>query len=120
MEFLFELIFEILFQFGFELIADVLFGKTASERPILRVAMLLIVGGLAGGLSLLIFPQHLIRHGLVRYAAVIFAPALIGCVMAMIGRFRDQRGKEPRSLEHFAAGWAFAFAFGTVRVLLAA
>lgn len=119
MEFLFQFIFEILLQIVFEGIFDIAFGRIAADRPVLRVVMFLAVGAIAGALSLLMIANHIIASRGLRYVAAVLVPIAIGNLMAIIGGHREKRGKEPRSLEHFFSGWAFAFAFGAVRVAYA-
>lgn len=119
MEFLFQFIFEILLQIVVEGIFSVAMGRIAANRPVIRAVLFLVLGAIAGGLSLLLFPSHIISLPLLRYAAVILVPVIIGYVMAEIGNRREKRGQEPRGLEHFVSGWGFAFAFGAVRVLCA-
>ncbi len=120
MEFLFQFIFEILLQIVFEGAFDVAFGRIATDWPALRVVLYLGVGAVAGGLSLLVFEDHIIASRGLRYAAGVLVPIAIGYGMALIGNFREKRGKEPRGLEHFFSGWAFAFGFGAVRLAFAA
>ncbi len=120
MEFIFELLLEFGFQFLVEGCFDLLFGQTLSEsRPLGRFFFFLSVGAILGGLSLLVFREHLIAHRGSRYAAALIVPVLVACAMAWIGQLRVKRGSKPNGLEYFFSSWAFAFAFGAVRVAFA-
>jgi hypothetical protein len=118
-EFIFQFIFELLLQVVVEGVFSIALGRVAADRPVVRVVLFLALGTVAGGVSLLIFPNHLISHRSLRYAGIVLAPIVVGYVMAQIGRVRANRGKEPRGLEHFVSGWGFAFTFGAVRILCA-
>ena len=119
MELIFQVLFELLLQFLFEGAADLLFGELGSERPLLRVFLFALLGACLGFASLAFAPEHLIADRALRSAAALVIPVVIGFAMAQIGRFRRRHGKSPRGLEYFFSSWAFAFAFGALRVALA-
>ena len=119
MEIIFQVIFELLIQLLFEGVMDLAMARTAEGRPFLRVVLFLFVGAAAGAVSLWLVPHHLIALRALRYASVLIVPILIGLAMTEIGSWRRKRGSEPYSMEHFVTGWAFAFAFGAVRVVFA-
>ncbi len=114
-----QLIFEFFFQFLFEGAADLVLKKTYADRTFLRVWIYFVFGGIAGAASLLIVNAHVIGNFPLRCIALLVFPVLIGFVMAKIGTLRTKRGSERYGLEFFASGWAFAFAFGAVRLIFA-
>lgn len=116
MEVIFQILFELMLQFLIEGAFDLLFGRLGTERPLLRFFLYLLVGAIVGGMSLAFAPEHLIEYRSLRYAAALVVPVVIGLVMAWIGSLRRKRGRQPNGLEYFFSGWAFAFAFGAVRV----
>ena len=119
MEFIFQLLFEFFAQLLLEGIVDVACGRAGETRPTLRFFLFLLLGTIIGFFSLLVTSAHVITLPTLRYTAAIVVPVLIGLLMAWIGRLRARRGSPPNSLEHFSASWAFAFAFGAVRVVFA-
>ena len=120
MEFIFQLLLEFAFQVLVEGIADLLFGKTlAGDATLRRFFFFLLIGAILGGLSLLVSRTHFIDHATLRYAAAIVLPIILGVAMSYVGKLRQQRGSAPNGLEYFFSSWAFAFAFGAVRVAFA-
>ncbi len=129
MEVIFELIFqvlvEVLLQFAFQILAE-LGLRSATEpfrvrkNPVFAVVGYALLGGVAGGVSLLIFPHALVRgvgfHGL----SLVLSPLLGGAAMAAVGAWRRGRGESLIKLDSFAYGFIFAFAMALVRFYFAA
>ena len=130
MEFVFQLILElcgeILVQIIFEaLTAAGLHLLRSSDREVVpgstwKVALgYSLLGGIAGGLSLLHFPHSLMHttHG--RVACLVLAPVVSGLAMAIIGGWRRRRGQPVLGIDGFAYGYVFAFAMALVRFICA-
>ena len=66
-------------------------------------------GAIAGGLSLLIFPNSAIAKPAYRYLNLFITPVAVGGVMALIGQTRLRRGQILVRMDRF--GYAFTFAF---------
>ena len=129
MEFLFEILFsffgELLLQLVFELLVDFGFGsladnaKAAKRNPIVAVCGWIVLGAVAGGLSLLLVRVHLLKQIWLRIAMLLIVPALAGLMMTILGKFREAKGQVRTCLESFWCGFAFALAMGLVRFFFA-
>ena len=124
MEALFEILFqflgEFMLQFLFEALTDIgfdWFDKTATRapRPILSALGFLLLGTVAGGISLLIMPHSMLTTPSLRVINVIGTPLLVSSCMMMIGNWRATRGREPIKLNRFSYAYCFAVAMALVR-----
>jgi hypothetical protein len=123
-----EAIFEILFQFLGEFLLGFLFeafteigfdwfDKTATNapRPLLWGLGFVLLGTLAGGISLLILPHSMITKPSLRVINVIGTPVLVSACMFVIGNWRAAKGREPAKLDRFSYAFCFALAMALVR-----
>jgi len=124
---------------GIEILVEVLFSQGArgvrtarrvrkthkravpATPPALALSLLgySVLGGLAGVLSVLVFPNHFMHAEWLRIANVIVTPVLGGMVMAAIGVWRTRRDQEIIGLERFSCGYVFALAMAGVRFIFA-
>jgi hypothetical protein len=95
--------------------------EVAASPPGLVIALLgyAVLGGLAGVLSVLIFPNHFVHSEWLRIGNVIFTPVLAGLVMAAIGGWRRRRDQETIGLERFGCGYVFALGLAGIRFVFA-
>ncbi len=129
MEFLFEILFsvfgELLLQLLFEVLVDIGFGALASSaqvakrNPVVTFLGYVCLGAIAGGLSLLLLHNHLLKAMWLRVAMLVVIPAVAGWLMSFIGSRREAKGGERTRLESFINGWGFALAMGLVRFFFA-
>jgi hypothetical protein len=126
MEFIFEILLqffgEILLQLLFELIAELgLRSLTAPfEKPknaVLSAIGFALWGAIAGGISLLVFPNSPITSIEFRKVNLILTPLIVGGVMMLIGRERDKRGQILVRLDRFGYAFVFAFTMAVVRFI---
>ena len=124
MEFLFEVLFEALLEFGISAIVAAAyrflrrFRITARRgNPVAAAALLVIVGLGLGFLSVLIFPRPLVRPSKLHGISLLISPLIAGLAMATVGRGVQRRGRAPVRIESFGYGFAFAFAFALIRFL---
>lgn len=123
-----EVIFEVLFGFFGELIVQVLFEGVAqagfrtlaapfqNQRPPWLSAIGHVIWGLiAGGISLLVFPNSFLRNETLRLANVAVTPLVAGFCMMQIGRWRASKDDETVALDRFGYGFLFALAMAAVR-----
>lgn len=129
MEILFELVFavlqfvaEIILQIVFEALAELglhsvreVFRRPAPLHPLLAIFGYAILGAIAGGISLWLFPVHFIGAMWLRVANLAVTPVLAGAAMAALGSWRKGKGEEPVLLDRFAYGFLFAFVMAAVR-----
>ncbi|MFA6545223.1 MAG: hypothetical protein WCS99_12465 [Limisphaerales bacterium] len=129
MEFLFEILFsvfgELLLQLLFEVLVDIGFGalagraEAAKRNPVVAFFGYILLGAIAGGLSLLLLRNHLLKAMWLRLTTLVVVPVVAGWMMSFIGSRREAKGKERTRMESFANGWAFALAMGMVRFFFA-
>ena len=132
MEFVFELVLQFLSEFLLEAFFETIFGsalRRRKRRPSIAAGRfskpLTIVayafwGGLAGGISLFIFPHSLIANPNCRLLNLAITPFLVGGLMAMIGRMRRNSGQVLIHLDYFGYAFSFAVAMSVVRYVWAA
>ena len=124
MEIVFELIFEgIVYLLG-ELIVELGFrslGETIASRhernPILAGIGYALLGTIAGGVSLLIFPEPFVRSERFHGINLLISPVLAGLGMAGLGWLLDRSGKRRLQLDSFVFGFIFALPMAIVRFL---
>jgi hypothetical protein len=82
-----------------------------------KAILSLFLGGCIGGLSLLVFPNTLMRRSALRIGVLILAPLASGWLARATARRRRARGAETSPLTHF---WCSAlFTFGLVAIRFA-
>ncbi|NDB75130.1 MAG: hypothetical protein EB141_05715, partial [Verrucomicrobia bacterium] len=119
MEFIFEILFnifgelliqcfgELLVNYGLRSAVD---GETARRHPFLSFFGNVLLGAIAGGISLLIFKEHFLKAAWLRIAMLFVIPPLAGMMMSAFGKWQEKHGGERASLERFWHGLAFALA----------
>ena len=128
MELLFEVVFqvfgEMLLQVFFEALAELGFHSVRDtmkrdRNPVLSTIGFVLLGALAGGLSLLIFPHSAIADPDLRLANLLVTPVLIGAAMMLVGWVRQKKGQNLVRLDRFGYAFVFAFAMALVRFIWA-
>lgn len=128
MEFIFEIILqflgELLLQMVFELLVELGFHSIADTAKKPRNAVLssigfILLGAVAGGVSMLIFPTSLIHSANLRAINLFATPFAIGAIMMLIGKVRDRKGQTLVKLDRFGYAFAFAFSMSLVRFVAA-
>lgn len=110
-EFLLQAIFEVLGELGLRAVAEP-FSKP--PNPYVAACGYAIFGLLAGGLSLLLLPHHLVGAGW-RWANLLVTPLAAGLLMSLLGAWRAGRGQALLRIDRFAYGFLFALALALVR-----
>ena len=123
-ELLVEIFGELLLQLLFEGLAEVglhVFrkpgGDAADRSAWLRALGYVLLGALAGGLSLWLYPQSFIQSSAGRLGNLLLAPVAMGLCMAIMGAWRKKRGQQTLGIDHFAYGYVFALSMSLVRFL---
>ena len=125
---LLELILSIVFEFVLEIAGQLLLelglrslGETLMSRedrsPIFAGVGYGLLGLIAGGLSLLIFPNAFATSERFHGISLLITPVLAGLFMAGVGWLRERRGQETIRLESFLYGYIFALPMAIVRFL---
>lgn len=120
-ELLVEVFGELLLQLLFEGLAEVglhLFRKPGGGADFsawMRALGYVVLGLLAGGLSLWLRPQSFIHSSAGRLGNLLLAPVAMGLTMAIVGAWRNKRGQQTLGIDHFAYGYVFALSMSLVR-----
>ncbi|WP_428969531.1 hypothetical protein ACQR50_01485 [Sphingomonas sp. Xoc002] len=123
-----EFLFEVLIQYGGELLLQLLF-ETAAEaglhslgetfrqprNPLIATIGFALWGLITGGISLLLFPHSPITDPHWRRINLIVTPILAGGVMAVIGSLRRRKGLRLVRLDRFGYAYLFALVMALVR-----
>lgn len=120
MEFIVELLLEFLIQVVGETLLEL--GLHSMAEPFRRppnpwlAALGYLIFGLAfGGISLWLFPQHMIVSLGGRWINLLLTPLAAGVCMSWLGRWRSGRGQTLLRIDRFAYGYLFALCFSLVR-----
>lgn len=124
LEFLFEVIGEILLQVLFEALAELGLRSAAAPfrkppNPWLAAIGYAIFGSAAGALTLWAFPAHFVTDGTLRVLNLVVTPIAVGLLMGAIGAWRARRGQTLLRIDRFAYGYLFALSLALVRFLFA-
>ena len=126
MEFILEMLFELLLQAVGELLFELgwrasleVFEQRRYRNPLLAGFGSLFFGLCAGALSLIFVPHHFITSDTLRMLNLLVTPLLVGLLMWTIGRWRIKRDKDTIRLESFWHGFIFALGMGLFRFFLA-
>ena len=127
-----EVIFEILFQFIFEVVLEIIaqilvefgfeslvesFRNRIERNPFLASIGYILFGLILGGLSLLIFPEPIIKSSVVKLINFTLSPILVGfslCLVSWIMK-RQTLGERFFTIDKFVFGALFALAYSMVR-----
>lgn len=124
LEFLFEILAELLLQLVGEVLVEFGLHTLAApfrrdSPPALAAFAYGVFGCIAGGLTLLVFPNHLVVSVPLRWANLVVTPLACGGVMSAMGAWRRRRGDELFRIDRFAYGFLFAVSLALVRFLFA-
>jgi hypothetical protein len=111
---LFEIAGEALLDLAQRAIAEVL-ETSSSMRPEFASLGYALLGVLAGGLSVLIFPHPLVRPSKIHGISLLVSPLVTGLVMFLIGSLLRRQGKKAVQIESFGYGFAFALGMALIR-----
>jgi hypothetical protein len=117
-EFLVELAVTALMDLVLRAIAKI-FETFHLVNPVLASITYVLLGALAGGLSLLIFPHPLVRPSRLHGINLLVSPLVTGLAMSLIGSILSRQGKKVTRIESFGYGFALAFGIALIRYLFA-
>ena len=119
LEFIFEMVGEFLLQAILEGLVELGFHSLAEPfrkppNPWLAAIGYALFGAVAGGLSLLLFPDHLVSGNL-RLANLGVTPIAVGLLMCIMGIWRSRHDQPVLRIDRFAYGYVFALFLALVR-----
>jgi len=117
---LFEIALEVLFGEGFAFISRALPRREKEANrlgPDYAAAIFALLGTLAGGISVFLFPHPLFHRTRLHGISLILSPLATGYVLSRVGRARSSRGKDTARIESFWYGFTFALLMAVVRFL---
>jgi hypothetical protein len=117
-----EIFLEALFELAGEALLDValravgeLFENVRLANPMLASLGYAVLGCLAGGFSLFVFPHPLVRPSRVHGISLLVSPVVTGVLMSLTGSALRRQGKKVVQIESFGNGFAFAFGMALIR-----
>ncbi|NOT89535.1 MAG: hypothetical protein HOP03_15345 [Lysobacter sp.] len=119
MEFLLELLGELLIQIVVEFLVELGIHSIAEPlrkppNPWIAAIGYALFGAVVGGLSLLVLPHNLVPEAW-RIANIVLTPLAAGLAMMAMGRWRARRGDTRLRIDRFGYGYLFALAMALVR-----
>lgn len=119
-----ELLFEVFGEFVLQVVVEALlqgsmhtlaapFKKQSS--PWLAGIGYLVLGAIAGGISVWVLPNYLMPNPHWRVLNAACTPIAAGLCIAALGAWRARRGQTVLRIDKFAYGYLFALAFGLMR-----
>ncbi len=115
LEVLGQLIFELLTSLGWESVKDT-FRPRRHASPILSAIGQFLLGGIAGGISLLILPERVATRSFLPGVSLLLSPIGTGIVMHSIGEMWPDDWREKPALFSFWSGAIFALGMALVRL----
>ena len=117
-----EIFLEALFEFALGAVVDLalralaeVFESLDHPNPVLASLGYAILGSLAGGVSLFVFPHPLVRPSRVHGISLLISPVVTGLLMSFIGSSLRRHGKKTVRIESFGYGFTFAFGMALIR-----
>ncbi len=116
LEFVIQVIGEALFELGFHSMAEP-FRKP--PNPWLAAMGYALFGLIFGGISLWLFPNHMVAAPVWRWANLLVTPVAVGVCMSWLGSWRTKRGQALLRIDRFSYGYLFALTLALVRFVWA-
>jgi len=124
-EFVIELVVELLFQGLGELVIEGVarligapFGRRDRSHPIAAALALFLIGVALGGLSCLAWPYRVVASGPYPGISLLISPVVNGLVADAIGTWRERHDRPRSYLETFWGGALFALGMAGMRFVL--
>ena len=120
MEILLELLLELIIQVFGEVLLEMGFHAVSAPfkgraSPWLAALGYAVLGAAIGGISLAIWPAHMVSSAALRWVNVLVTPVAAGLCMAALGAWRARRGQAILRIDKFSYGYLFALSFALVR-----
>ncbi|SFN17457.1 hypothetical protein SAMN05660284_00746 [Formivibrio citricus] len=112
LEFVIQIVGEALFELGLHSMSEP-FRKPPNPR--LAAVGYALFGAILGGISLWLFPRHMVASVTWRWINLLVTPTLAGLCMSWIGTWRAKQGQAVLRIDRFSYGFLFAFSLALVR-----
>jgi len=126
LELLLELLGEFLIELALAAVLDLVLRAIARvfetfrfANPVLASVAYFLMGALAGGLSLLIFPHPLVHPSRLHGINLLLSPVATGLAMSLLGSMLGRYGRKVTGIESFRYGFALAFGIAVIRFIFA-
>ena len=123
-ELLAQLVLEIFVQGVFELggrgIVSIIRKDAEPANPWLAICGYILMGAVAGGISIWLFPMHLLATPVMQNLNLAITPIVLGFVFEFLGRWRTKHEKPRYAVDRFSYGFTFALTMGLIRYFFAA
>jgi hypothetical protein len=113
-EFVLQAVFQFLFEVGLHSIKALL-DSAREYSSWFAAAGYVILGVIAGFISLYFFPQLFVATKEFQVANLFFMPIVCGVAMSLVGSWRESRGLSRVRMETFAYGALFSLCFSLTR-----
>lgn len=112
LEFVIQVVGEALFELGLHSLVE---PFRRPPNPWLAAFGYAIIGGIFGGISLWLFPNHMVAGEVWRWVNLIITPLAVGLCMALLGAWRAKKGQMVLRIDRFSYGYLFALSLALVR-----
>ena len=115
-ELVLQTVLQLLFEAGLH-VAKGLFDSAREYSAWAAAIGYILIGAIAGWISLLFFPILFVTSMGFRLANLLLMPLICGALMSLIGSWRESRGLSRIRMETFAYGALFSFVFSLTRLI---
>ena len=123
-ELLAQLVLEVLVQGSFELggrgLVSLFRKDGAAVKPWLAICGYILMGAIAGGISIWLVPLHLLKLPILQIINLAITPIILGFIFEFFGRWRTRNEKPRYAMDQFSYGFTFALTMGLIRYFFAA
>jgi hypothetical protein len=92
---------------------------SAPFNPLLEVCCYVLMGAIAGGVSLWLVPLHLLKTPTLQILGLVITPTILGFLFELFGRWKTTNDKPRYMLDRFSYGFTFALTMGLIRFFFA-
>ena len=123
-EFLVQFLIEVLVQGTFEIggrgLVSIFRKDGTSVHPLLVICGYILMGAIAGGISIWLIPLHLLNLPVLQIINLAITPIVLGFIFEIFGRWKTKKEKPRYAVDRFSYGFTFALTMGLIRYFFAA